>query len=166
MTGVKAVTCEKGPKRSSLGWGMRVWRWVVVALVALMIPLGTASAEAPRLKGLADHEPGPHGGAIADAGPYHIELVIEGNGLTLRLYDSKTKLATGHYGDPLPVAKIDAEAILLINSAKETVKLQAGDATSLTGNSRATPDAGMKAVIRLQIPDERPLQARFVPTTE
>ena len=160
------VTRGRGPKRPSLTRGLRVWRWAIVAIMALMLPVGAASAEAPRLKGLADHPPGPHGGAIADAGPYHIELVIEGNGLTLRLYDSKTKLATGHYGDPLPVAKIAAEAILLINSAKETVKLQAGDATSLTGNSQATPDTGMKAVIRLQIPDERPLQARFVPTTE
>jgi|OM-RGC.v1.024433887 hypothetical protein len=145
---------------------LRPWVLPVLAGLALLVPAGVALAEAPRLKGLADHEPGPHGGAIADAGPYHIELVIDGTTLSVRLYDSEVKLATGHYGDPLPVARIGAEAILLINSAKETVKLEAGDAVTLSGRSAATPDASLKAVIRLQVPDQRPLQARFVPIGE
>lgn len=144
----------------------RAGRWIVLAVAALTLQVGGAAAEAPRLKGLADHEPGPHGGAIADAGPYHIELVIDGSRLAVRLYDSAVKLATGHYGDPLPVAKIEAEAILLINSSKETVKLEAGEPATLTGQSAATPDASLKAVIRLQVPDQRPLQARFVPIGE
>ncbi len=144
---------------------VRLWRWLLLGAAALSLS-SVAHAEGPRLKGLADHEPGPRAGAIADAGPYHVELLIEGTDISIRIYDSEAKVSTGDYGDPLTVDRIGAQAILLISGSKETVTLKASNKSTLSGTTNAQPDASMKAVIRLQVPDQRPLQARFVPIVE
>jgi hypothetical protein len=103
------------------------------------------------------HEPrrGPNGGQVADIGQHHGELVARGNVLRFFLFDGADQ--------PLPVAGATAQAVVLSGGRQASVTLSPTGANVLQGTGDFTAAPGMRAVVTLTLPNQRPVQARFTP---
>jgi hypothetical protein len=76
------------------------------------------------------HEPrkGPNGGALVDAGSYHIEVVGSGSTLEVLVSDATDK--------PLPAAGFKALAIIVIDGKTQRISLEpTADGKKLTGTA-------------------------------
>lgn len=103
---------------------------------------------------------GPHGGAMADAGSYHVEFTVEGDDVKLYVSDGD--------GKPLDVTGAKAEATILADKKAHKITLSpAGppaDGALLTGRAAlggAREAGGLKAVVVLTMSGQKPVQARF-----
>ena len=103
------------------------------------------------------HEPrrGPNGGQKVDIGTNHAELVAAGNTLRLFLFDGADR--------PIPAAGATAQAIILAGGRQATITLAPSGDNSLAGTGDFTAVRGMRAVVTLTLPGQRPAQARFTP---
>lgn len=100
---------------------------------------------------------GPHGGAMADAGSYHVEFTVEGDDVKLYVSDGD--------GKPLDVEGAKAEATVLADKKAHKITLSpagppAGD-NLLKGRAALGGAGGLKAVVVLTMPGQKPVQARF-----
>lgn len=103
------------------------------------------------------HEPrrGPNGGQKVDIGSNHAELVAEGNTLRLFLFDGADR--------PIPAAGVTAQAVILAGGRQATIALAPTGANVLAGTGDFVAARGMRAVVTLTLPGQRPAQARFTP---
>lgn len=103
------------------------------------------------------HEPrrGPNGGQKVDIGGNHAELVAEGNTLRLFLFDGADQ--------PIPTAGVTAQAVILAGGRQATIALDPTGANVLAGTGDFVAARGMRAVVTLTLPGQRPAQARFTP---
>lgn len=103
---------------------------------------------------LAAHEPrlGPNGGALVDAGAYHVELAMRGTTVELFVSDSADK--------PLPAAGFKAIAVLVIEGAPQRVVLQPVTGNRLSGQAAIAAVGPPKGVVLLTGPDGKTAQAR------
>ena len=103
------------------------------------------------------HEPrrGPNGGQKVDIGTNHAELLAAGNTLRLFLFDSADR--------PIPAAGATAQAVILAGGRQVTVALTPSGDNVLAGTGDFTAARGMRAVVTLTLPGQRPAQARFTP---
>jgi hypothetical protein len=103
------------------------------------------------------HEPrrGPNGGQKVDIGNNHAELVAEGNRLRLFLFDGADR--------PIPAAGVTAQAVILSGGHQATIALAPSGDNVLAGTGDFTAARGMRAVVTLTLPGQRPAQARFTP---
>ncbi|PZW39458.1 hypothetical protein C8P66_12837 [Humitalea rosea] len=103
------------------------------------------------------HEPrrGPNGGQKVDIGSNHAELVAEGNTLRLFLFDGADR--------PIPVAGVTAQVVILAGGRQATIALAPTGDTVLAGTGDFVAARGMRAVVTLTLPGQRPAQARFTP---
>lgn len=103
------------------------------------------------------HEPrrGPNGGQKVDIGTNHAELVAAGNTLRLFLFDGADR--------PIPAAGATAQAIILAGGRQATITLAPSGDNLLAGTGDFTAVRGMRAVVTLTLPGQRPAQARFTP---
>ena len=116
----------------------------VLALL-LMIP-GVALAHEPR--------PGPNGGLMVDAGPYHAELLADGSDtVTVFLFDADDQ--------PIESAGFKATAILVVNSKPVRFALDPAGGQKLTGKAPGPVEAGVKGAVQLTAPDGSTAQAKF-----
>ena len=93
------------------------------------------------------HEPrkGPNGGALVDAGAYHIEVV--GKGTTVDVFVSDT------IDKPVSTAGFKAMAIIVIDGKTQRVVLApTADGKTLSGIAPA-PVAAIKGAVQLTAPD-------------
>ncbi|MDB5315314.1 MAG: hypothetical protein JWO26_817 [Rhodospirillales bacterium] len=106
---------------------------------------------------VAAHEPqrGPNGGQKADIGSNHAELVAAGNTLRLFLFDGADR--------PVPAAGVTAQVVVLAAGRQTTVVLAPTGDNELGGTGDFTAARGMRAVVTLILPGQRPAQARFTP---
>lgn len=103
------------------------------------------------------HEPrrGPNGGQKVDIGTNHAELVAVGNTLRLFLFDGADR--------PIPAAGATAQAVILAGGRQATVALAPSGDNVLAGTGDFLAARGMRAVVTLTLPGQRPVQARFTP---
>ncbi len=97
---------------------------------------------------------GSHGGPRTDAGPYHAELVLQGNDVVLYVTDGADK--------PVDVTGAKAEATILANRQTQKVALEPAGANALKGKAKlGESHDSVKVVTALTMPGQKPVQARF-----
>jgi hypothetical protein len=96
----------------------------------------------------------PNGGQVRMAGPYHFELVLGTNELSVYLSD--------HGNTPVPSAGVSGSVILL-SGGRTTLDLNPVGDNRLTGQGTFATTQDMKAVVLLTFPDGNAWQARFTP---
>ncbi len=113
---------------------------------ALFTAPGTAFADGPKI--------GPNGGQRADAGPYHVEVVLKDNDVVLYVTDGADK--------PVDVTGAKAEATVLANKQTQKVALEPAGANALKGQANlGGAHDSVKVVTALTMPGQKPVQARF-----
>jgi len=119
-------------------------RFLVVALLTALP--GGAYAHGPST--------GTHGGQMADAGPYHVELAVVGDELLLYVTDDTSR--------PVAVNGAVAEATVVLERQTRKVVLSPSGANILAGRwSPAGAASELKAVVALTLPGKPPVMARF-----
>lgn len=119
-----------------------------IALVALALTFAPAArAHGP--------DRGPNGGQMQDLGAAHAELVVQNNELTVYLTDANSR--------PISPTGAAATATVLAAGASQTVQLQPAGANTLKGRGNFAAARGIRVVISLTLPGQRPQQARFTP---
>jgi hypothetical protein len=96
---------------------------------------------------------GAHGGRIADAGPYHVEMVVKSSVVEVFISDASEKpvVATGFKGT----------AILVAGGKSQRVVLTPVDGVRLSGSATAALPDRLKGVVQLTAPDGKTAQAKF-----
>lgn len=104
---------------------------------------------------LASITRGPNGGQRIDLAGGHAELVAEGNELRLYLSDNayRPRSADGAAG----------QAVVLASGRQTTVALAPAGADMLRGQGDFLAAPGMRVVVTLTLPGQRPSQGRFTP---
>lgn len=101
---------------------------------------------------LAHETKGAHGGRIADAGNYHVELVVGGTDVAVFVTDANDKA--------IATTGFKALAILTAGGKAQRIALTAGD-NKLNGKAEATLPANVKGVVQLTAPDGKVSQGQF-----
>ncbi len=99
-----------------------------------------------------DHAPGPNGGRVEDAGPWHAELVTKAEIVSVYLSDGN--------GKPLPVEGFKAVAILKSGPKAARVPL-APEGGRLIGRAEGPLGEGPSGAVRITGPDGTNANARF-----
>lgn len=121
-------------------------------LIAVLVFLCPAAA-------LAHTGKGPHGGPLADAGPYYVELLVKGSELRIFVFDDKTSA-------PVGTAGATGTAVVLIGQKEAKVALQpaAGQQAAggeMDGKAPAAVGAGARIVVLVKMPGKPSVVARF-----
>lgn len=96
---------------------------------------------------------GPHGGRIADAEPYHVELVVKSDSIEVFISDAGEK--------PIAASGFKGTAILIAGGKSQRIVLAPVDGTRLSGQATAALPSRPKGVVQLTAPDGKTAQARF-----
>jgi hypothetical protein len=95
---------------------------------------------------------GPNGGRVVEAGPYHVELVVETKAVAVYLSDAKDK--------PIPATGFKGLAILTVSGKAQRIELAPQD-TRLGGAAPVAIPADVKGVVQLTGPDGKTAQGRY-----
>ena len=87
---------------------------------------------------------GPNGGRVVEAGPYHVELVVETKAVAVYVSDAKEK--------PVPAAGFKGLAILTVSGKAQRIELAPQD-NRLGGVSPVAIPDDVKGVVQLTGPD-------------
>jgi hypothetical protein len=98
-------------------------------------------------------KPGPNGGRLADAGKYHLELVVKP--AELRVY------VTGAKDAKIDTQGAQASATVLAGKQKSAVVLAPAGGNALAGSGAFDPKAPMTVVVTLTLAKQPPVQGRF-----
>jgi hypothetical protein len=98
-------------------------------------------------------EKGPHGGKVAEAGTYHVELVAKDSIVEVFL--------TGEGNKPVSAAGFKGTAILVVNGKPQRIVLDAAGDAKLTGKASVVLPAQPKGAIQLTAPDGKTPSAKF-----
>lgn len=95
---------------------------------------------------------GPHGGRVVEAGPYHVELVVETRAIAVYLSDADSK--------PVPAAGFKGIAVLTVGGKAQRIELAPKD-NHLAGPSPVALPAAVKGVVQLTAPDGKTAQGKY-----
>jgi hypothetical protein len=95
---------------------------------------------------------GPNGGRVVEAGPYHVELVVETKAVAVYVSDANEK--------PVPATGFKGLAILTIGGKAQRIELTASG-NRLAGSSPVTVPTEVKGVVQLTGPDGKTAQGRY-----
>lgn len=95
---------------------------------------------------------GPHGGRVAEAGPYHVELVAGDGTVSVWVTDGDDR--------PISAAGFRGTATLLVNGKVQHIVLQPAEGR-LAGPSPAPLAGAVKGVVQLTAPNGATAQGRF-----
>ena len=112
-----------------------------------------AAALAISAPALAHEAKGPNGGRIADAGPYHVELVAKNTTLDLHITDASDK--------PVPATGFKAVAILTVGGKPQRIVLEPAEPSRLSGNAAVPLPKEPKGAVQLTAPDGKTASAHF-----
>lgn len=102
-----------------------------------------------------DAKTAPHGGQIRMAGPYHYELVVQPNAVTVYVTDhADAKQAT---------AGATGNATVLSGKTKASIPLQPTGDNSMKGSGKFDTAPDMKVVVSISLAGKGPEVARFTP---
>ena len=112
----------------------------------LMLAAATSLAAASEMK---SH----HGGRMAEAGEYHVELVSKADAVEVHLadHDNKAVASASHKG----------LAILNIDGKSQRIVLSPAGASRLSGKSTGAIQGAPKGVVQITLPNGKTVQARF-----
>jgi hypothetical protein len=96
---------------------------------------------------------GPHGGRVADAGAYHVELVANDRVVEGFLTDAGDK--------PIATTGFKGIAILVIGGKSTRVALEPTGDTRLSGKAVSAIPSDTKGVVQITAPNGKTAQARF-----
>ncbi|MEH2558454.1 hypothetical protein V1286_005983 [Bradyrhizobium algeriense] len=100
------------------------------------------------------HEPkAAHGGRLAEAGPYHVELVAKGTAIEIFLLGENDK--------PVDPKGFKAVAIFSLGGKAERIPLVPSEKSSLSGTAATALPANPKGAVQLTAPDGKTATARF-----
>lgn len=120
-------------------------RWLFVASLMLIGPVAA----------WAHTGNGPHGGPVADAGPYYVELIMQGQQLHAYVFDESTS-------NPVTVKDGKGTATVLVGQQKETLSLAPGGEPNLmAGELKMNAGAGARVVVLIELAGKPPVIARF-----
>lgn len=98
-------------------------------------------------------KPGPNGGKLADAGKYHVELVVKPT--EMRVY------VTGAKDAKVDTSGAEASATVLAGKTKSTLKLVPAGDNALSASGSFDTKAAMTVVVTLTLAKQPAVQARF-----
>lgn len=125
-------------------------RQTVAAVLALGLSLPALAHDDATLDAMES----PNGGQVRMAGPYHYELVLGKNAVSVYLTD--------HGDQPVPSAGVSGNAIIL-SGARSTLALSPAGDNRLDGQGEFQIGPDMRAVVSLTFPDGNTWQTRFTP---
>lgn len=103
-----------------------------------------------------DTVPPPHGGQVRMAGPYHLELVMGKNEVTLYLTD--------HGDQPVDATGGSGKAIVTTGKKKRyTIVLEYAQENMLKGRGEFTATSASTVTVIVKLPDQDPQRAEFHP---
>ena len=100
-----------------------------------------------------DMAKGPNGGRVAQAGDYHVELVVRSNVIEVFLTDTGDK--------PVPPAGFKGVAILMVAGKSARIVLEPAGDTRLSGKAANDLPAQPKGVVQITAPNGKTAQAKF-----
>lgn len=111
----------------------------------LVLAITSAAAHAPKL--------GANGGAQADAGSFHVEVVPQGSTLDvfLRDHSDKAVLTTGYKGT----------AVLVVDGKAQRIPLAPAGENKLTGTATVTLPKEPRGAVQITTPAGSTVQAKF-----
>ena len=100
------------------------------------------------------HDPKPsHGGRVAEAGPYHVELVAKDNAIEIFLMGENDK--------PLDPKGFKGVAIFNFGGKAERITLAPSEKNNLSGTAATALPAHPKGAVQLTAPDGKTATAKF-----
>jgi hypothetical protein len=100
------------------------------------------------------HEPkASHGGRVADAGPYHVELVAKDTAIDVFLIGENDK--------PVDPKGFKGVAIFTVEGKAQRITLVPSEKHVLSGTATTTLPAKPKGAVQLTAPDGKTVTARF-----
>ena len=121
-------------------------RTLAVVLSLCMI-VATAYAHGPAR--------GPNGGQVQDLAGGHVELVAQAGEIAVYLFDAENK--------PMSAQGVVATATVLSQGKQEMVMLQPADGNVMRGRGVFLAQPGLKVVLSLTLPGQRPQLGRYAP---
>ena len=94
-----------------------------------------------------------HGGRLADAGPYHVELVAKEKAVDVFI--------VGENGKPVDPKGFKAVAIFTLGGKAERITLAPSEKDRLSGTAASALPANPKGAVQLTAPDGKTATARF-----
>jgi hypothetical protein len=117
----------------------------IAAVALLIVTTSIASAHAPKV--------GANGGAQADAGSFHVEIVPQGTTLQVFLRDHSDKaILTDRY---------KGTAIFVIDGKPQRIPLTSAGENKLTGTSTVSIPSEPKGAVQIITPSGNTVQAKF-----
>jgi hypothetical protein len=98
---------------------------------------------------------GPNGGQMQDLAGGHVELVAQDNEIAVYLFDAENK--------PISAQGVVATATVLSQGKQEMVMLQPADGNVMRGRGVFLAQPGLKVVVSLTLPGQRPQLGRYAP---
>lgn len=109
-----------------------------------------------------DQAPGPNGGQLRMAGPYHLELVVAHGG-SEAAERPLVVYVTDHDGKKIATAGGTASATLLAGKTRASIALSPDGDNRLKAMARYASAPDLKAVVSVTLPGKSAEQARFTP---
>jgi hypothetical protein len=117
------------------------WRMAMVAAALVALPVQAHEAS------------GQHGGRVADAGKYHVELVAKGETVDVFVSDGSQK--------PVLAAGFKGTAILVVGGKPARVSLEPAEGNRLSGKAAASVGESPKGAVQLTGPDGATASGKF-----
>lgn len=117
----------------------------IAAAALLIVTTSIASAHAPKV--------GANGGAQADAGSFHVEIVSQGMTLQVFLRD--------HSDKAVPTDGYKGTAIFVIDGKPQRIPLTSAGENKLTGTSTVSIPSELKGAVQITTPSGSTVQAKF-----
>ncbi|MDE3749373.1 hypothetical protein [Methylobacterium radiotolerans] len=96
---------------------------------------------------------GTHGGRVADAGDFHVELVTKGEAVDVYVSDGRQK--------PVAATGFKGTAILIVGGKPARVPLEPADGNRLTGKAAAAVGERPKGAVQLTGPGGATASGKF-----
>lgn len=103
---------------------------------------------------LAHEVKGPNGGAVVDAGAFHIELRVKDTAVDVFVTDAGEK--------PVTIGDAKGTAILIVDGKPARVSLTAVSGNRLSGTAAAPLPPKPKGAVQIQMPNGASLQGKFL----
>jgi len=129
----------------TLNMTLRTAMRAAAVVVALLAAPALVQAHAPKI--------GVHGGAQADAGSFHVEVVPDGTTLQVYLRD--------HSDKDIASAGFKGTAIFVIGGKPQRIPLTPAGANKLTGTSSVALPKEPKGAVQITTPTGSTVQAKF-----
>ena len=118
---------------------------IVTAVAAVIATASFTFAHAPKV--------GANGGAQADAGSFHVEVVSQGTTLQVFLRD--------HGDKAVPTAGYKGTAIFVIEGKPQRIPLAPAGENKMTGTSAVSIPSEPKGAVQITTPTGSTVQAKF-----